>query len=176
MNSDTDVSLWVQLFLAQKYMNEFLKGFLPKNLKINAYDYFVLLILRNYHNLTFYEINKALPIDGKSLHNKINSLIEKELLEREFLETGSSFINLKEETRDLVEELRKKNKQIANNYWKANEVKKLSKNLFEFNEKMRHLLGFKIKEETLNKVKSSCLQAAFFVLVSLISEGFPNLV
>ncbi len=153
MDSDTDTSLWVQLFLAQKYMNEFLKGFLPKDLKINAYDYFVLLVLRNYDNLTFYEINKALPIDGKSLHNKISSLIEKELLEREFLETGSSFINLKDETRDLVEELRKKNKQIANNYWKANEVKKLSKNLFEFNEKMRHVLGFKIKEETLNKAR-----------------------
>ncbi len=157
MNDNERMSFWIELFLAYKYMNEFLKHSLPKSMSINSFDYFILLALRDFENLTFYEINKALPIDVKSLHNKINGLIEKGLLEREFLENGSSFINLKNETKIMAKDIRENLREISKDYYEASEVKELSKSLQDFNEKMRIILDFKIKDETLNKLKKNVI-------------------
>lgn len=152
MENKEEFNIWVQVFLAYKYLNEFLKDGILKDYGINAYDYFILANLRIYEDLTFYEINKYMPIDGKSMHKKINDFVEKGLMEREFLENGSSAINLTDKARDIITKVHNENMEISEEFFKAGELQRLGIELYSFNEKMRGILELEIGEETIGKI------------------------
>lgn len=152
MKQKEKLNLWVQVFLSYKYLNEFLKEGLLKVHGLTPYDYFLLTNLRIYEDLTFYEINKYMPIDGKSIHKKINDFIERGLMEREFHDNGSSAINLTEKARKIIHVIHNENMDASSEYFEAAEIENLSDSLYEFNEKMREVLELSISEETLNKI------------------------
>lgn len=147
-----EYNIWVQVFLAYKYLNEFLKDGILKEYEINAYDYFILTNLRVYEDLTFYEINKYMPIDGKSMHKKINNFVEKGLMERQFLENGSSAINLTDKGRDIITRVHNENMELSKDFFKQGELQSFGLNLYNFNEKMRGILELEIGEETIEKI------------------------
>lgn len=150
-------SLWVQVFLAYKYLNEFLKDGVLKKYKISPYDYFLLMNLRAFENLTFYEINKYMPIDGKSLHNKINHFIDKGLMERDFHENGSSAINLTDKARKIIHDVYVENMDDSTEYFEPMEINKLFSDLYKFNEKMRKILELDLDEESLEKINEELI-------------------
>ncbi len=139
-------SIWVQIFLANKYMNEFLKQSPLKTYGLNPYDYFLLLALRTFEDCNFYEINKHFPIDGKSLHIKINSFVENGLMERTFEDSGASKINLTDEARKILREIFLTNIEDTEEYFEPEELLNLHTALFSFNEKMRKILEMELSE------------------------------
>ncbi len=51
----TRKSIWVQIVLANKYGNEFLKSGILKKYSLTSHDYFLLMSLGEFKNLNFYE-------------------------------------------------------------------------------------------------------------------------
>lgn len=145
-------SIWVQIFLANKYMNEFLKQGLLKEYGLTPYDYFLLLTLRAIVGGTFYEISQNIPLDSKSLHKKINLYVEKGLVERIFEENGTSKITLTDEARKILREIFITNIEDTEEYFEPEELLDFHVNLRLFNEKMRKILGRKPSPAFLSKL------------------------
>ncbi len=150
-----NISLWGSLFLASKYMNELFKEEAPKGIKLNSFDYFILLILSIFEGLTFYELNKALPLDVKTLHNKIISLIKRGLIEREFSDNGTSVIEITKEGKTVVKNIRTNFMTFFEDYYGIDKVIELTEELQRFNGEMRKGLDLTIPEKILSKMKIS---------------------
>ena len=144
-------SIWVQLFLANKYMHEYLKQGALEGYGLTSYDYFLLLALRVYENLSFYEVNKHFPIDVKSLHNRINILVEKGFMTKAYDDKGTSILNLTVKARIILREVMLNNCEAAEEYFTYEELLELHKNLFSFNNKMREILGLELTNSVLEK-------------------------
>lgn len=150
-------SIWVQIFLANKYGNEFLKNGIPPKYNITPYEYFLLMNLRIYEDFTFYEFNKYMPMDVKSLHKKINSFVEKGLMSREYKENGTSILNLTDEARGIIDNVYTASLDDTENYFEDGELLNLHSRLYEFNEKMRKMLELELLQSTLDKINLKLL-------------------
>ncbi len=147
----TRKSLWVQIFFASKYFNEHLKNVMYKEYDLTPYEYFMLMNFRIYEDFTFYECNKYTPIDGKSLHTKVASFVEKGLMSREYIEDTTSILNLTTKARERISDVYNNALDDIENYFEEGELLELYSSLYEFNEKMRKLLDLEFSEDILNK-------------------------
>lgn len=142
MQQENFLNLWMQIFLLKKYLNLHFKKKLLKNLDITPNDFFFLVLLGHYKNLTFYEINKYIPYDGKSLHKKITTFVDKGYLIRTYEENGTSFITLSEKARVLFKKTKELNSSFKKNPFGINNLTNLAFILNIFNDELREILAY----------------------------------
>ncbi len=150
-------SIWVQIFLANKYLNEFFKNGILAEYDLKPNDYFFLVHMRIYENFTFYEYNKHMPMDGKSLHNKIKFFIERGLMSREYDEAGTSVLNLTDKARKIINDVYITSLDDTESYFEEGELLGLHSSLYEFNEKMRKILELELSESSTGKINLELL-------------------
>ncbi len=153
----TRKSIWVQIVLANKYGNEFLKSGILRKYSLTSHDYFLLMSLGEFENLNFYELNKYMPIDVKSLHQKVNTFVDKDLISREYDKKGASILNLTDKARKIINEVYINNLDETEGYFEEKELLDIYSKLYEFNKKMRKILELKLSESTLNKINIELL-------------------
>lgn len=140
MNKKINLNLWNQIFLMQKYLNFHLRKKVLKDIDITPYELFFLGLLSHYENLTFYEINKYMPFDVKTLHLKITSFVKRGYLTRKFDNEGTSFINLSKKSWDYLNKTKKINSNLSKNPFGINNFNNLGIILNSFNDEMRKVL------------------------------------
>ncbi len=93
-----------------------------------------------------------MPIDVKSLHQKVNTFVDRGLISREYDERGASVLNLTKKAKEIIKKVYTTSLDETEDYFEEKELLDIHSTLYELNEKMRTILGLKLSESTLNKM------------------------
>ncbi len=93
-----------------------------------------------------------MPIDVKSLHKKVKTFVDKDLISREYDEKGAFILNFTDKAREITNKVYTTSLDETEGCFEDGELLNLHSRLYEFNEKMRTILGLKLSESALNKM------------------------
>ncbi len=134
-------SLWVELYLAERYIRNFYNAKTLKKLGITSTECIILYFLIELNEkVSFYKLNKILPIESKQLHLTIKKLIEKKYLKREFV-GKSSKIWVSDHTKKRLLSILLDNYSLVEDDFSKEDAEKLFITLNEFNHFARKSLN-----------------------------------
>ncbi|GLI54987.1 hypothetical protein PM10SUCC1_05020 [Propionigenium maris DSM 9537] len=137
-------NLGTNLPLSNKFYLELLKEEIKESKKLkglNPSEFFLLSSLRTYEEVTFYELDKYLPFDRKFLHDKVNKLVELNLVKKSLRADGASLLSIFPEVREDINKIIKEKVSLICEEMSEERFRLLTELLNELNGALMSILG-----------------------------------